>query len=98
MQQVVDMARAAGAVINFDARQQDVTDMPLNGIQAPENTPERDGDEGILFGIDQTARAYDTNLIARMALLTHGRFMATLNAETYAQTAICEYRGKHFSL
>src|SRR5690242_5625006 len=88
---VIDMARAAGATINYDTRDEMVDDMPLNGIQAPENSDERTIDESILFGIDHDARAYDTNTIGRMALLPYGRFMATLNAETYAQTALGEW-------
>lgn len=90
MGQVIDMARAAGATINYDTREEMVDDMPLNGIQPPPNTDERTIDESIMFGIDHNARAYDTNTIGRMALMTYGRYMAALNAETYAQTALGE--------
>lgn len=75
MGRVIDMARL-------------VDDMALNSIQAPPRSLERALDDATMQGIDQNARAYDTNTIGRMALMTYGRYMAALNAETYAQTAI----------
>jgi hypothetical protein len=89
MQPVIDAALATpGEPATFRTNDMNVIDMPMNGLLAPSGTEERLDDEAMLFGIRPDARAYSTELIGRMALLRRGRFMATLNAETYTQVAL----------
>lgn len=57
-------------------------------MSPPEGTPEHDTDSAITFGLAPNTRAYSVNAVGRLAQMTYGRFMATLNAETYTQVAI----------
>jgi hypothetical protein len=99
MQPIMDRAIREGAQIsptmdsngrtaNLLGETYSVVDVPVNGMLARPGTNQRASDEAFLFEISPDARAYTTEFVARMAFMSFGRYMAVLNAESYAQVAL----------
>jgi len=91
MQRVIEAAAAAGAQPpTFRTTTSNVVDMRMDGFAARPGTPEAARDGEFLFGIEPSARAYDADLVGRLARLTYGRYAATLNAHSYTMMAVGE--------
>ena len=69
---------------------QHIVDVPLNGMLATPGTQQSEDDGVYTFEISPDAVAYTTAIVGRMAMMTYGRYMSALNAESYTLVAISE--------